>query len=633
MKEEINRILFSRHQASVADIRSLLEDGTISHDELKAVLGAQFVRNLPGEAPYLRKGGVYEGPALSNLVIFWGVKSSGRSSVIATLLALKKMKTIEPQKAGAQAKSIRSRIQKLVEVFKEHDSYQVLPDMSSDDYIETFHARYKKAWRSYNLTFIEAGPEDWNAAKEILKSNSRQIHIFCIDCRQKIDSQVKAHEKVIELLDAAGFLNLAVGVYILVTKADLMNAPALYLDNAAQTLVTASSASVFWQRVRNKCRAKYIYNEQPVVSSVGSFMLKDYAQLNPGYIQQLCDDCIIPKCEQNHWGLVKLLKMGSKKVAYFVIFLLVALLGVGAKYLFNEIIPDPTRIMAPYDYTTDFKQGVTRVLPASADYEQASLAYDSLRFDLEVEHSLKQQNKAPVMSVAQYDECDTKLSNAFSIIIIKASERHFESKNWSIDTVFMPRATVQLMKLQKHFNNMDESNVYQCREYLGYLICYQDTISNLLQKMKDCNTLDEVEEVIKVANTHVDMYPFKNDDELNGKLLGAPYTAYRSCTDHYNQKCNDLLNELDDQKSLVDKAKELVRSVKTMIIGSNNKSQQEQERENRIKALKDNVDKLKTSVCEYIVCHGDDWSDSVSRNYNEIVNDLSKIHDKLENVE
>lgn len=612
MKPELKNLLYSRHTYSVGAIKEMVSKGVVDQEELTALLGSSIASDLLRSSQVMPEplavGGLYDGPKQSNLITLWGVPLSGRTSVIASLLSLNGMTPIKPVGSDETARNMRSKIKDMCNKFQCQNRYQVLPEMSSGS-PEIYHAKYHHRWRSYYLSFLKACLEDWDEVNQVLDSNQRQIHIFCIDCRQDIDMQVEQHKQVIERL--SNHLSHAAGVYVLVTKCDLMNCPELYLDNAAQTLVTASSASGLWHLIRNKCKTNLIYNEQPILCSVGDFILKDYAQLSSKYTQQLCDEYIIPKCEHNHWGLVKLLKMGSKGMAALLLILVVSLAGYGLYTVFSMLGGDPTDPLKPFIYTSSFGRDVDHSLKANAIYESACHVYDSLRRDLEVEGNIKTTDGKLVLPVTDYNRCDTKLSNAFSIIMTKRMQAFFSSNTWSQDSAFMPKALVRLNELYRHRDHIEEGKDSVMR-YRTYLLCYRDSVRKAINIMDSCKSIYDVDAVVKVAKRWAGEYPFRNDTNLDISLKNAPRHAYKSCAERYEKNAEILLRKNDNNgkwERYYLSSDEYVRN-KANIEG--------------IKSLRDKVRDLYGRVDA-------DNQDDQDYQYERLKNDLEELYKKLDN--
>lgn len=617
MKAEIKKILFSRNNCTVAAVQDWLAEKVIDSRELTAVLGDDVAGNLcnlstHGVAVSIQPGGIYEGYDTGNLVMLWGARSSGKSSIIASLLTLEGMTPVLPKGSDNNSRDIGNRIQSMTKMFAREDGYQRLSGMDSP-LVETYHARYRKGMRSYPLTLVECGIENWIHVNELLAANSRQIHLFCIDCRQDIDAQVADHKRVTELLIQAGYLQQATGVYVVVTKADLMNAPELYWDNAVQTLVTTSMASGFWRLIRNKCKEAYIYNEQPVACSVGDFVLQDYARLKHDHTRRLCEEYILPKCEHTHWGVFRLLKWGSKKMAVAVAVLALVLLGVAGYFVLNAIDQPPTRALLPYDYPAHFTADVVKSLSKGTDYASASDNYTRLRIDLDAEHGIRLKDRSPLLPDAVYNRCDKKLCNAFADIMKTKMQVFFENGNWSSDAEFINKALSQLGELNSHRSNMNQENASDCQQYRDYLVCYMDTIKKVIDMSYECTSLSDVKRVVGVSERCAGKYPYSNDMYLNDQLKDAAFGAYSSCTNHFVIQGNDLISSYNNWKYFS------LNHAWSVLSG--NDSARGTELISSIKKLKDEAESLREHMREHD--QGSQYGDFINK-LNTLISDLDK---------
>lgn len=551
MKDQIKNILFNRYQVTSGNVLEWLSQNSVTQEELEGVMGKSIVADLlrTSEASTIASGGVYKAPAQNNLIVFWGVPGSGKTSVIASLLSLDGVRPILP--TGYEWTDIDLRFHELIGIFKNKDTYQQLPTVEAAP-VETYHAVYKKNCRKYNLSFIEARPNCWEYANNLLKANEKQIHIFCLDCSQDISSQVAEYNEVLGLLTANGYLNNAAGVYVLVTKSDQLNAPEPYLDNAAQTLITASHASSLWRHIRNACKKTYIFNEQPIIYSNGDYALKDFAKLSSVHAQRLFDEFIIPKCEHKHWGLVRLLKMGSRTMAYTVIAFLIPFLGLTGYGLFQVMHNDESPCLSPYDYKTHFIQSVEQQLSANANYDDASEAYETLRSDLNVETALLQNEGGKVLAEADAKECDSKLTNAFSVILSLKLETQFHS-NWTQDQELLKKTRSQLQDLKSHSEQLESMSINEINKYLSYYDTYDDIKTFINSSCHKCTNVDDV----RNAESRVsewNKYPFDSDTELTRKLKTALLDACYSSGNYYlwfkhvihSESFSNLMDELWD---------------------------------------------------------------------------------------
>lgn len=538
MKEILKEILFSRNRFSVKELHRMLSNGQISKEELAGVLGndiTNVVQSYSSESFYpsgnnkTLTGGV-------NQVVFWGKPDCGKTSVIASLLSLPGMEI-----KGLNSGSIQERLNILLRTFRK-TAQQVIPqDRSTGSRI--YHAKYSQGRRNYRISFIEAN--EWEIAKSLIQHNHLGlVHVFCVDCRGNLDDQIKIHKATIDKLKDAGLIAQSSGLYILVTKADLMCTPKVYRDNAAQAMITAS-AQAFWQYVRTTCGENDIYNEQPIVCSVGDFVLSDYATLTTEYTSRLFNEYILPKCEHQHWGLVGLLRKMGKLPAMLITAVLLAAAGTGLYYALDAISQPPTRAMEPFDYLAYFKDGVKQDLGSDAAYEVAREHYKRLRNDLDVEGMLRQCDKDYVLSRDDVNDCDSRLSNAFAVILIKRMEQHFQSSSWTEDSTLLWHSRTDLHDLLKHRSCMTADNALSCNRQLGYLKAYNDSVIPLIAQSKKCSSVEGLNNVRENAE-HWNDYPFSNDSTLREDLNNAVFNAYASYSERLLNRAEQVAREYND---------------------------------------------------------------------------------------
>lgn len=601
MKDILKDILFAPSRFSVRELNRRLENGEYSHDELAGVLGdtvAGVVLNPPALSHY--PSGVNRVKVSdANKVVFWGMQGTGKTSVIASLLALPGMIT-----DGLNSEEIRDRIHMLKSTFANTEP-QVMPsDRSTGS--RAYNATYTQGSRTYLLSLIEAN--DWNQAKELIDGGWLQlVHVFCLDCRTDLDVQIAAFRTTIDRLEKEGLIGSSAGLYILVSKSDLMCAPRAYLDNAAQAMVTASVQS-FWQYVRKTCKENFIYNEQPIVCSVGNFVLKDYATLTTEYTSRLLQQFLLPKCEHRHWGLVGLLRKMGKVPAMICVAVLAIAAAAGIYWLLDAIAQPPTRVLQPFDYKTYFSGEVARTLPSDSVYgEGISRQYWDLRKDLTVESELRQTDKEPVLDSDDFAYCDTRLSNAFAVIVNKKLDMVFRACDWT-EYAMLKQVFIDLKDLGAHKRNMTDDNAGQCEKYRGYIEAYYNSVIPLINKSNDCQTLADLNYVKEQVEQWND-YPFTNDTTLCKNLDDAVYNAYLSLSSHLLDSARAIRQDYDNLS--------IWRRVSN--------SSYERQLENRAERLDDAAEDLQEQLNEDADEDHDYWQ--VQENLDSVRNLLNSIVD------
>ena len=526
MKEILKQILFSPTRFSVGELHRRLIDREFTRDELAGVLGgavADVVQNPPHESYYPSGGENRVMLERANQIVFWGQQGCGKSSVIASLLSLPGMRT----EGDINDQRMHDRLDKWRQTFAATGP-QVLPkDRSMAS--RAYNAIYTREHRTYHLTLIEANTVEDGC--ELIGSGSLEpvsvVHVFCLDCRDDLDAQTEAHEATIRQLKEKGIIDKSSGLYILVTKADLMLAPKVYLDNAAQAMVTAS-AQRFWQSVRKTCGESDIYNEQPIVCSIGDFALRDYTTLTTEYTSRLLDRYILPKCEHVHWGVVRWLRKMSRTAALVCLAVVAIAAAAGIYQVLDSLSQPPTPVIQPFDYKVHFCDEVARALPSGSVYDEGlSQQYWRLRYDLKVEHELCRADNERVLAPDDYAACDARLSDAFALIVNKKMRAHFNTGAWTRDSALLALARKDLRNLDYHKDNLSGDNAERCREHLSVINQYYDSVAPLVRLSKNCRS----EANLTRVKSHVGRWkkvPFTNDTTLSGDLDNAVYNAYNS---------------------------------------------------------------------------------------------------------
>ena len=552
------------------------------------------------------QGGIYGIDQKSNLVVFWGLPHSGRTSAIFSILSQKGFDIFRPYNDN-----LNSRIEKILDIFSSQDAIHV-PPLSQDDISEIYHARYSRRFsvRSYKISFFKP-KQDFNDSEvfSILEKHSEQIHVFCIDCDKNnqdlayISHQVEYHEKVISLLKSHGIFQKSNAIYLLVTKTDLMNVPDIYEENAAQTFVT-SGLSDFWHKIKEICYAKDIYNAQPIVFSIGNFILKDFTRLDTDYAKIFLEESIIPKCQPNQNFIEKIISKGKSKYTPYLVVVVLLLIFYGIIYVFSAIVPPPERKVVTFSYNNYFakqENGLTKK-PIS----EAENLYQSLRQDLNVENALRLSNGEKVLPYNIYKQCDSVLINDFSIVLRQELEELFSSKRWTSNETLLKKRDGQIVELLSH-SSLRAASI---RSYHDYIYHYFYQIKPLLARSKRCMTVQDVRTVVSQV-VQWKKYPYNKDTKLNKALSDAKINAYQSCANNYqrlaNQKIREYNNEVSRSSTIIswffstethDELKRNFKEKTSMLVNNINKliSDLSSSSDSRLVAIRKSLEKTKSSL-------------------------------------
>ena len=483
MQETIKKIVFNPCAYSMEDIRGMLDKGEVSREGILRVLGSEAVgRILELPEKDLPAGDVWEvGNGKmddATQVVIWGIPDSGKTMVIASLLSLPGMQVTYPD-----APSLRERIGRMIDLFaKEGELHPIPRDRGAQK--EMYHAVYRKNWRgkAYPITFVEATiptniPVD---VTTYARKDCSQIHVFCIDCRQDVQMQVRQLLSVTDGLKQLGYLAQTDGAYALVTKTDLMNVPEAFVDNAAQTLVTKGMPDL-WRNIQDICYDNQIYNALPIPFSIGRFVLRDLAYLHAGDAETFLHEALLPKCQPRRGLIGKMLSIGRWWQAVIIGVLLACAIGWGGYKAFEMLTAPPTAPMLPYDYKTAFKEEEYGL--AKMSYKEACQLYGQLRKDLEAESSLHTVTGENVLSEEDIRYCDSTLTNDFARVLNAKCNRLLESSHWSEDTETLHQLSSKLGDLLGHDDVLEDRDI---RSYKNYIDDYFEYVRPLIKKSKVC---------------------------------------------------------------------------------------------------------------------------------------------------
>lgn len=545
MEESIIKdIVFTPQSHSLLAIKEFATDSQ-NRKQLASVFGCELLNEMLNSncESTIPNGGLYKTKQDSNLVVFWGMPNSGRTSAIFSVLTQKGFRIHLPHN-----QSLSDRIEQICTVFKSKKAV-FMPDLSKDDVSEIYHATYK-SWllgRSYNISFFkpQKGPNTNIHILDILNRHHEQIHVFCIDCGKYdkgtsyLEEQVNYHERVIKYLDNHGFLKQCNAIYLLVTKSDLMNVPDIYEENAAQTFVTSGTPD-FWHKIENICYDKNIYDVQPIVFSIGNFILKDFARIDADYGKLFLEESILPKCQPKPNYIEKILSMGKAKHTPKLIFIVLLLVAIGIFWVWNAIVPPPEQKVVAFDYAKTFMEQ-EKGLKGLA-YEKGTILYQTLRDDLKTESSLHQPQGGMVLPDSTIHQCDSILTNDYSTILNKELERLFASKKWTADEHFLRKIDTQVTELTSHAS-LKATAIKDYHDYINNFFYY---IKPLLQKSTKCYSVQEARLTSSKA-LQWKKHPYNKDTQLNRKLSEVKGNAYKSCADHYRNIANNRIKDYNAQ--------------------------------------------------------------------------------------
>ena len=573
----IKDLLFNPTQFTIRDVQRLISNGVFTRQEVASVLKDEVFsyveKSLSPKTSLPSVGQLLRIPKESNMVMVWGIRDAGKTSLIGSLFSLPGFKLAGGSKAGNQA--VRSRYDALKKMTK-GKGWQEIPCAENDAPIEMLETVYKPSWlgRTYPMTFVEvnltkAGDNttldtsiDWVHLVKLMNNSIGHIHLFCLNCSQDtnthiqstLEQQAKHFSTVLNNLRSYKLIDSANAVYVVVTKADLMKAPKPYLDNAAQTLVT-STLSRFWQTVRNICYQKHIYNAQPLTCSLGTFALKDFAQIDTAYTEHIFYDNILRKCFPCKRLIERIFGFKKWWMKWVALILLAAAVIYGGYKAYGSLADTPLTIVQPFDYGAWFLKELqvfhkagNVVLPNT--YEDVRTHYYRLRKDLNTERALRTDSAQAVITDSIAYACDSALTTSFAAILQQTVTDFFNSSDWAKNHPSQNKKRDHLkwdltpIKDNKFLNNNQRKLFTDRTKDLNEL----PKANSFVYRSKNCKSLSDINYV--KSNCAKWKFPFTNDTQMKTNLDNAVRNAYNSCANHYcseaDTKLNLYFNEIRD---------------------------------------------------------------------------------------
>ena len=531
MQDMIKNIAFNPCGYTVPDIRGMVLRGEVSRTQLQGVFGNDVVgKILDGElVPPLPSGSADEAGMGkmddATQVVVWGMPQSGKTLVVASLLSIDGMEL--------QANGMSERINRMKGLFASKGLQQVPHDNSHKVDYPVVYRTYLMG-KNYPLVITEATiPEngDMDVDKYVSK-DKMLIHVLCIDCRQDIWKQ---ENRMLELMEKlGGCLDRTDGIYALVTKTDLMNAPVAYKENAAQTLVTKGMPRL-WHSIQNVCFEKQIFNVLPIPFSAGRFVVSDLACLDAGDAEALFRDALLPKCQPRRSMVGKILSMGKWwQAALCAVFLACFLIWGGYK-AYKVLTAPPTAPMLPYDYRADFLEE-EKDLPWM-NFTKASSLYDKKRKDLNVERALLQASGETVLAAEDLRVCDSALTNDYAKVVAAKCDNLFASSQWSEDEKILQQLLSRTKELLTHQKVLVRDDV---NDYHTALDDYFKQVKPLIVKSQNCKSIKDVDFVESKDGREWLKYPYDNEINLKEGLRMATVNAYENCAKYFHDRIDTI---------------------------------------------------------------------------------------------
>ena len=546
---------------SSEQVRQLIISGQISNENAESVFGISFVNNLLifGSSK-ITINDISQIITPSDYceytqVYVWGKKRSGKTSVLGSLFA-----TIENECSNVVWKddeTTNRRRKELTDVFnRKHRTLSPVQDQNThcvQAYNVEFTVRRGIASRKYQFSFIEVNIDSDNYWETLLKYGltkkaNNKIHLLCFDSSKGElgqRNQASSLSQIIQKLESTGVLNTSVGLYLLVTKTDLMiRVPLEYRYEAAQTLITASHRKL-WQLVVNSCYKMNIYDATPIPFSVGDTMLKDLLKPDLTRAKVLLQYPILLKSQPCLTFYQRLLRKGNLTITMIVSLVVMASAAYGIYKLIDQIPTAPKDEPIIYNFTDDFLKRESELITNGTNFYSVISNFEKLYRELTVEQSITDVNGSPLHDIDT--KCMVNLQQDMSRILEREYLFLFRDSDWgSSRKKYTLKTYSELLLRQDHIGAKERNSLKKYNKYVSNL----DEIRSLISTSKNCKSLSNVKYVINNYKQYL-TYPYKNDSELNTGLTEAKQNAYKSYAKHLLSKAKIAESEYQARKASI----------------------------------------------------------------------------------
>lgn len=556
--------LISNHNLiSSGELKTMVEDaGNNSRKNFaEAVFGTEFLERLlkTTDEYTLKDNATAEIPSDYSeytQVYFWGCDYSGKTSVIGALAAVieKECEQIHWNKYDGY-----ERIETLKDYFGSlQQHFEPLVDQNTE-VLEVYNVDFRYKGRKYCLSLIEASIDyielgDFVAntvLKNIINKKNNKIHFICFDSSLS-QSDLNAQEQTIqyfldEIVKNKCFKNYSVGIYLLVTKTDLMiRVPKEYRASAAQTLITAGYKRL-WQRVVNLCYDMEVYDSTPIPFSVGKTELQDILTPDLSCAEAIFEKPIMLKTQPCLNTFEKFLRKGNTWTSLAVAGVFVVVLTV-IGYMAASLIPTaPNELPPVYNFTEDFMSRENSLITDDVDPDKLVDNYLNLNWELLTESEIRTSDGYLLTDVS--DTCRISLDCDCAAILLNGKLKTlFDSPNWSkYSKLKYLKDVLESIKIHRNENKIGSNALDELNVFAGYINTSYN-IKKFTYKSQSCRSLKDVQDIKKQKNKY-DKYPYNTETTLNRILNQFASDAEVSYAKHLLGRAQRIKKDYDNESA------------------------------------------------------------------------------------
>lgn len=563
MNRKIHELIYNPNALSSHEVIEILHSDETSYKELVSVLGESIVHGLvtnghnsccfdalSDRSRYPLDYGQY------TQVFVWGLHKSGKTCVIASLMAA--MKDDSRKLLWMGDANSKARCEAMINYFKAVNwRFDAIRD-EDEHIVARLDVECKVGSplisRHYPLSFIEVDlgcDKDTHSSMVPLQrgmaEGTNQIHLLCFDCSQtqyRKSQQAEAFITLLERLRTMGALGRSSGLYLLVTKMDTMlHVPNEYRFDAAQTVITAGQKEL-WQQVVNACYDMEIYDAKPCPYTIGEVVLKDFIKPDLTLAKQLFTNQILLKAEARPTIYERMLHSIGWFGTLLVGLVVLIVVGYGGWSVFKVLEDSPFEHVEPYVFSRDFLK--REAVLSSLNYDDAKKLYKDLHWELLVERGIKLADGESLNDVTP--ECSKKLASDFAQHVRLRFEDLYNQSSWSKGANDMKDVCESAGWLLGDSAFIDTNDKEQLKKYRTYYFDL-NKIKTLLINSLRCQSWDDVKDVQNKQKKYI-IYPYVNDNMLKSDLDRVVVQAYESYAGSLYQKAKQHKSDYDDEVNI-----------------------------------------------------------------------------------
>lgn len=501
----IKPLIGNENALDVDDLKDLLEKGLVTHKDLESVLADdllvsvdQYLNGEMSQAVIPEGDEILKGETGRTEVYFWGMKGSGKTAVIGTIIAAQP----ETLRSVNSAASL-SRGESMMYAFAENGCCALLPTVCDSDAKECQNNNDAKECQIINLdirdqnsrlhplSLIEMSGMSADAAV-LNQTTNDKIHILCYDPTRADSEQDNAFINLLNDLKAKNVFTHSVGIYLLVTKTDTFaNEQKEYREELAQSVIISEHPHL-WITVKNLCGEMRISDATPIPYYLGDVKLKRLIKFDLTYARQLIDKPLALKSHPYRSFVGKTLMSGSWRITMLLLALICAAVIYGVYKVIPGVSTMPSGILQPTDYVEDFKQLESEYVKGR-NCKDCNSAFAELENDLQTEGAIMMNNGRMLLKRRELRALGTELYGDYAESVV-GGLRYETNGNWNEKAMLMLQQNAHDLLKVENRRYLSSAKQEALQKEVAVVDDYFEA-KQLIEKSKNCTSEDDVESI------------------------------------------------------------------------------------------------------------------------------------------